>query len=223
MVVRFDLFTLDDTARTLCRGTRAIHLSPKAFDLLTLLVRRCPAALAKAEIHAHLWPDTFVSDGNVAVLVAEIRTALGDRASESRYIRTVQRFGYAFSATVEEASADARSSRVPAPCWLAWGTRRVGLAMGENVLGRDAAADVCIEAVGVSRRHAMIVVADGQATLVDLSSKNGTFANGTRITGSVPLLGDTEIRLGPVPVQFCTLPNAASTQTWAPARSSGLR
>ena len=69
----------------------------------------------------------------------------------------------------------------------------------------------------------MIIVAGGQATLMDLSSKNGTFANGSRITGSVPLLGDTEIRLGPVPVQFCALPDAASTQTWDAARSSGLR
>jgi DNA-binding winged helix-turn-helix (wHTH) protein len=223
MVVRFGPFTLDDGARTLHRRTGALHLSPKAFDLLTLLVRRRPDAIAKAEFHQYLWPDTFVSDGNVAVLIAEIRTVLGDSAQESRYVRTVQRFGYAFCTGVEEPSAQASSSREPAPCWLAWGTRRVALAMGENVVGRDSAADVCIDAVGVSRRHAMIIVAGGQATLMDLSSKNGTFANGSRITGSVPLLGDTEIRLGPVPVQFCALPDAASTQTWDAARSSGLR
>ena len=223
MVVRFGPFTLDDTARTLCRGARAIHLSPKAFDLLTLLVRRRPAAITKAEIHQHLWPDTFVSDGNVAVLVAEIRNALGDAARDSKFVRTVQRFGYAFSGSIVEVSANRGSIAVPTPCWLAWGTRRVPLTMGENILGRDSAADVYIDAVGVSRRHAMIVVADGQATLVDLSSKNGTFANGTRITRSVLLSGDTEIRLGPVPVQFCTLPDAASTQTWDAARSSGLR
>ena len=122
-----------------------------------------------------------------------------------------------------ELAANHSAMAVSAPCWLAWGTRRVALSIGENVLGRDSVADVCIDAVGVSRRHAMIIVADGQATLVDLSSKNGTFANGTRITGSVALLGDTEIRLGPVPVQFCTLPAAASTQTWDAAGSSGLR
>jgi DNA-binding winged helix-turn-helix (wHTH) protein len=223
VVVRFGPFTLDDSARTLCRGTRAIHLSPKAFDLLTLLVRRRPAALAKAEIHAHLWPDTFVSDGNAAVLVAEIRTALGDTAQESRYVRTVQRFGYAFSGSTVEPSANGSAMPAPAPCWLAWGTRRLPLTMGENVLGRDASADVCIDAVGVSRRHAMIVIDGEDVTLVDLSSKNGTFANGTRITGSAPLLGGTEIRLGPVPVRFCMLLDVASTQTWDAARSRGLR
>ena len=223
MLVRVGPFTLDDSARTLRRGTSAIHLSPKAFELLTLLVRRRPAAIAKAEIHEHLWPDTFVSDGNVAVLIAEIRDALGDSARESKFVRTVQRFGYACSAAVAEPAAGSDSRREPASCWLTWGTQRASLTMGENVLGRDAAADVFIDAVGVSRRHAMIVIAAGQVTLVDLSSKNGTFANGMRVTGSVPLVGDTEIQLGPVPVRFCTLPDAASTQTWDVARSSGLR
>lgn len=223
MVVRFGPFTLDDGARTVHRGTRALHLSPKAFDLLALLVRRRPAAIAKADIHQHLWPDTFVSDGNVAVLVAEIRTALGDSAQESRYVRTVQRFGYAFSGAVAEAPASRGSRPEPAPCWLAWGTRRATLGMGENVVGRDSAADVFIDAVGVSRRHAMIIVAGDQVTLSDLSSKNGTFANGVRVTESVLLLGDTEICLGPVPVRFCTLPEAASTQTWDAARTGSLR
>jgi len=223
LAVRFGPFTLDDGARTLHRGTAALHLSPKAFELLTLLVRRSPAAIAKAEIHQHLWPDTFVSDGNVAVLVAEIRSALGDGAREAKFVRTVQRFGYAFSGSIVDASDNRGAMPVPAPCWLAWGTRRAALTMGENVLGRDASADVCIDAVGVSRRHAMIVIDGEEVTLVDLSSKNGTFANGKRVTGSAPLLGDTEIRLGPVPMRFCMLPDTASTQTWDAARSRSLR
>lgn len=41
--------------------------------LLALLVRRSPNAVSKADIHRELWPDTFVSDGNLAVLIAEIR------------------------------------------------------------------------------------------------------------------------------------------------------
>jgi pSer/pThr/pTyr-binding forkhead associated (FHA) protein len=65
----------------------------------------------------------------------------------------------------------------------------------------------------------MIVVADNEITLVDLASKNGTFANGVRVTGSVRLTGDTEIHLGPVAVRLSTLPDDASTQTW----SSGSR
>jgi DNA-binding winged helix-turn-helix (wHTH) protein len=219
VVVHFGPFTLDDRARTLHRGARPVHLSPKAFDLLTLLVRRSPAALSKSEIHHHLWPDTFVSDGNAAVLVAEIRTALGDSARESKYIRTVQRFGYAFRGTVAESSSRGGAAREPAACWLAWGSRRAALAIGENVVGRDPAADVCIDAVGVSRRHATIVVTGDGVTIADLSSKNGTFVNGVRITEPVPLPTDAEIGLGPVSLRFCMLPDAASTQTWDAGRA----
>lgn len=214
MLVRFGPYTLDDQARTLQRDRRAVHLSPKAFELLTMLVRARPAAIAKSGIHEHLWPDTFVSDGNVAVLIAEIRSALDDSAQDSRYIRTVQRFGYAFSAATDERPLDAGSTRRPAPCWLSWGARRVPLSMGDNVIGRDPAADVYIDAVGISRRHALIAIDGEQVTLVDLSSKNGTFINGTRITARVPLAGDTELRLGPMPVRFCRVPSAASTETW---------
>lgn len=220
---RFGPFTLDDRARTLHRGARPVHLSPKAFDLLTLLVRRRPAAVGKAEIHQHLWPDTFVSDVNVAVLVAEIRRALGDTGQASKFIRTVQRFGYAFSGAMVESPAGRGARREPSACWLTWGSRRAALAIGENVVGRDPAADVCIEAVGVSRRHAMIVVAADAVTLADLSSKNGTFVNGVRVITPVPLPADAEIALGPVSLRFCMLPGAASTQTWDARRAESAR
>jgi len=223
LVVRFGPFTLDNAARTVHRGSRALHLSPKAFDLLALLVRRRPAAIAKAEIHQHLWPETFVSDGNAAVLVAEIRSALEDSARESKFIRTVQRFGYAFSGAVAGAPSGPVAGREPAACWLAWGSRRATLAMGENVVGRDPEADVHVDAVGVSRRHAVIVVAAEQVTVADLSSKNGTFINGVRITEPAPLEPDAEIGLGPVLVRFCRLPAAVSTQTWEAGHTGVIR
>ena len=70
------------------------------------------------------------------------------------------------------------------------------------MLGRDPTANVVVDVVGVSRRHAMIVVSAEEVTLHDLTSKNGTFANGERITDPVRLPDDTEIRLGPVPIRF---------------------
>jgi DNA-binding response OmpR family regulator len=67
--------------RQLLSENGPIHLSPKAFDLLALLVQQRPDAIAKGDIHRRLWPETFVSDGSLAVLVAELRGALGDNAS----------------------------------------------------------------------------------------------------------------------------------------------
>lgn len=213
-MVTFGPCTLDDGARQLCRGGAPIHLSPKAFDLLALLVRRRPEAVSKAEILDTLWRDTFVSEGNLAVLVKEIRDALGDNAQRPTFIRTVQRFGYAFLANASEIDR----ARMAAPCWLAWGNQNATLSVGDNVLGRDPASDVLIDMVGVSRRHAIIAVADGQVALTDLESKNGTFINGERVTGPVPLADDVEIRLGPVPLRFRRVPQGGSTQTFDASR-----
>ncbi len=215
MTITFGPFTLDDGARQLSRGAEPIHLSPKAFDLLALLLQRRPQAMSKSELLDTLWRDTFVSEGNLAVLIKEIRDALGDTAQRPMFIRTVQRFGYAFSGIATEGQP-----RAAAPCWLTWGTQRATLLIGENILGRDPAANVLIDMVGVSRRHAMIAVAGDQITLTDLGSKNGTFANGERITAPVPIVDDTEIRLGPVPIRFRLLTQGASTQTFDASRIS---
>jgi DNA-binding winged helix-turn-helix (wHTH) protein len=211
MKMKFGLFTLDGRARQLLRNAQPVHLSPKAFDLLTLLIRRRPEAVAKAEIHEQLWPDTFVSDVNLAVLVTEIRTALGEDARHPAFIRTVQRFGYAFSGAAVEHERGKLPGAVT--CWVTWGKERAALSMGENLIGRDPSADVHIDAVGVSRRHAMLVVGDADVVLHDLSSKNGTYLNGVRLNESAPLTDGCEILLGPILVRFHRLPSVASTQT----------
>jgi DNA-binding winged helix-turn-helix (wHTH) protein len=211
--ITFGPFTLDEGARQLSRGSHAIHLSPKALDLLALLAQRRPQAISKSDILDALWRDTFVSEGNLAVLVKEIRDALGDDAQRPTYIRTVQRFGYAFAAAAAE-----RGTRAAAPCWLTWGSQRATLMAGENTLGRDPSSDVFVDMVGVSRRHAMIAVEGDAMTLTDLGSKNGTFVEGRRIDAAAPLGDDVEIRLGPVPLRFRRLPQGGSTQTFDASR-----
>ena len=188
-------------------------MSPKAFDLLALLVERRPEAVSKSDILETLWRDTFVSEGNLAVLIKEIRDALGDDAQRPTFIRTVQRFGYAFCGAVTESTGARRSPLASAGCWLLWQGQRVVLSRGENVLGRDPAADVRVDAVGVSRRHAMIVVDTDAVMLHDLASKNGTYANNVRVDSPVGLVDGAEIRLGPAVLRFHQLANLTSTQT----------
>jgi DNA-binding winged helix-turn-helix (wHTH) protein len=93
---RFGRFVLDSLARRLLCEGRPVHLSPKAFGLLEVLVETRPKAWSKQELHEHLWPDVVVVDANLANLVAELRHALDDDATRPRFIRTVPRFGYAF-------------------------------------------------------------------------------------------------------------------------------
>jgi DNA-binding winged helix-turn-helix (wHTH) protein len=217
MKMKFGPFTLDERARQLLRTAQPVHLSPKAFDLLVLLIGRRPEAIAKAEIHEKLWPETFVSDVNLAVLVTEIRNALGEDARHPAFIRTVQRFGYAFSGAAVDIEHHPEKRPGTATCWLTWGKERATLSVGENVIGRDASADIRIHAVGVSRRHATVVVGDGDVVLHDLASKNGTYVDGVRLTAPMPLSDTSEILLGPVCVRFHRLASLASTQTVNPA------
>jgi serine/threonine-protein kinase len=94
--------TFDSDARTLTRGGESVRVSGKAFQLLELLLGARPNPISKTALFAQLWPDTFVSEANLASLVKEIRAAIGDDARAPRYVRTVHRFGYAFSGAVTE-------------------------------------------------------------------------------------------------------------------------
>jgi DNA-binding winged helix-turn-helix (wHTH) protein len=213
MQVRFGAFVFDAATRELRRGDMPVHVSPKAFDLLALLVRESPNAVSKQVLHRELWPHTFVSENIVAVLVAEIRRALGDSARKPAFVRTVNRFGYAFIGPTALPPPGRTSSSQGPSCYLVRGFERFRLHPGHNILGRDPGADVSIDAVGVSRQHAVIDVGDAVATLRDLSSKNGTFVEGTRVTDPVTLRDKVEVRLGAVCLHFrCPAP-ATATET----------
>lgn len=203
MKVRFATFTLDSDARRLISQDGAeIHLSPKAFDLLRLLIERRPNVLDKAALHAQIWPRTFVVDANLTVLVSELRRALADDAREPRFIRTVHALGYSFCGdavdldTPASGSPDASGAR----CWLMWNERAIVLAEGENIIGRDPGCSVWLDASGVSRRHARIDVEPGGDVvhLEDLGSKNGTFVDGSPIRGVVQVADGSLIQVGHV-------------------------
>lgn len=102
MAIRFCDCVLDRDARALVRDGLTVHLTPKAFDVLALLVSGRPRALKKAEILDRVWPGTFVTDASLTRTIHEIRDAIGDEGSTT--IRTVHGHGYAFAAdAVEEA------------------------------------------------------------------------------------------------------------------------
>jgi hypothetical protein len=64
------------------------------------------------------------------------------------------------------------------------------------VLGRDPSVEVPLRDPAVSRRHAVIAVVGDQPSLTDTDSRSGTFLGGARLSGPLPLWGDSEIRLG---------------------------
>jgi hypothetical protein len=191
-------------------------MSGKGFELLKLLLERRPAALSKAELQEHLWPDTFVSETNLPTLVAEIRDAVGDDARRPRFVRTIHRFGYAFSGSVidDRQLADSLSSR----CWLTSDLGRFPMMEGDNVLGRDGDSRIVLDSSTVSRQHARIGVRNGVASIADLGSKNGTYVCGERVVGTRHLAEGDQIRVGSFLLTFHQTHPSASTSTESAAQ-----
>lgn len=211
MKVTFEGCVFDSHTRQVSREGKVVALSPKAFALLEILIRDRPKAVSKEEIHGSLWPSTFVSEGNLANLIGELRSALGDHARRSRIIRTVARFGYAFCADADEVEARS-SSRAPGAAYrLIWGRREIALNSGENLIGRDESAVVWIDDESVSRRHARITIGKDGATLEDLGSKNGTYLKGRKIRGAAPLGDKDALKIGPARMVFRVLRRTGST------------
>ena len=105
----FGDFTHDASRRLLLRGADPVHLSPKAFQLLSILLRERPRAVSKKDLLDQLWPDRIVNEGNLASTVADLRSALGDDPHAPRFIRTFYGYGYSFTA-----AADEEDRRLPA-------------------------------------------------------------------------------------------------------------
>jgi DNA-binding winged helix-turn-helix (wHTH) protein len=203
-MIRFGEFLFDAEARELRRGGKPVHVSPKAFRLLGVLIEKAPKAVSKSYLYESLWPSVFVEESNLKSLVSEVRAAIDEDARSPRFLKTVYGFGYAFC--IDASVALAARFRVT---HLA---RDFELRPGENVLGRDNDVSVVIPMKSISRRHARIVISGDAATLEDLGSKNGTWVRGRRIAEPTEINDGDEIRLGSVPLVFRASP-AGSTET----------
>jgi DNA-binding winged helix-turn-helix (wHTH) protein len=198
MQISFGPFILDADSRQLLKSGTRIRLTPKAFELLRILVDNRPKAMSKTELVELIWPGVFVGDEGLPRLMNEIRAALEDTARDPRWIRTVHGFGYAFAT-----GSDIDPAWSPAyTCRLTWSSRDIQLCEGAHVIGRDPSANICLKAPVVSRRHARIVVADGACRIEDLRSKNGTFVGDTRLSAPHELSDGDEIRVGDFTMTF---------------------
>jgi DNA-binding winged helix-turn-helix (wHTH) protein len=206
--VRFGEFVLDEDQRRVMRGEGELHLTPKAFDLLVLLIDEAPRVVRKADLHQRLWPGTFVPDATLVGLVKELRRVLDDQEPKP-LIRTAHRVGYAFDGPLERVSAGSP----PVSRWVVAGSRRIPLQPGENLIGRDPASGICLDATGVSRRHARIVVASNFAKLEDLNSKNGTMVGDEVAIGPIVLHDGDRIHIGPVVIIYHASASGISTET----------
>jgi TolB-like protein/DNA-binding winged helix-turn-helix (wHTH) protein/Flp pilus assembly protein TadD len=92
----FDEFRLDAQKRVLLRGKEPIPLTPKAFEVLLLLVQNSGQLLTKDNIMEAVWPGSFVEESNLTQTVFVLRKALGETKTGQRYIMTMPGQGYRF-------------------------------------------------------------------------------------------------------------------------------
>jgi TolB-like protein/tetratricopeptide (TPR) repeat protein len=102
-VYGFGPFVLDVTDRSLKRDGDAISLTPKQFDLLVALVESAGRLVEKDVLLQRVWPDVAVEEGNLTKGVFSLRQVL-ERDAPARYIETIPKRGYRFTAAVTAVS-----------------------------------------------------------------------------------------------------------------------
>ena len=103
----FPPFRLDEQNKLLLRSGRKgaderIELTPKAFDVLSLLVSRPGKLVSHDDFLESLWPNLHVQPEVLKGHILAVRTALGDNSKKPRFIETVRQRGYRFIAAVSE-------------------------------------------------------------------------------------------------------------------------
>lgn len=216
MVTEFSGFVFDSARRVITRDNgEALHLTPKAFDLLAFLIHEAPRVVHKSEIHERLWPGVYVTDATLLGLVKEVRRSLHDHDARSPIIRTSHGVGYAFCAEIRKSLAP----RAIYEHWIDGPAGRTRLSEGETLIGRDPASGVWLDVAGVSRCHARIIVHADKAEIEDLGTKNGTLLREQPLASRMRLHDRDNIRIGPVRVTYRFYESGMSTETSVTARS----
>jgi cholera toxin transcriptional activator len=114
-VFRFAVYEADSASGELRKSGVRIRLHEQAFQVLTTLLERPGEIVTREELSQKLWPaDTFVDfDHGLNTVINKLREALGDSASNPRFIETLARRGYRFVAPVELTPSPGAAASIP--------------------------------------------------------------------------------------------------------------
>src|SRR5256714_12782595 len=98
----FGAYRVDRSERLLLRGDEVVPLTPKAFEMLLVLLESSGHVLTKEELMKRVWPDTIVEEANLSHNIYKLREALGEGRNGEKFIETVPRRGYRFVAKVTQ-------------------------------------------------------------------------------------------------------------------------
>jgi len=153
--ISFGPFRLLAARRLLLEGDKPVRLGSRAFDILAALVERPGEVVAKEQLIARAWPQTFVEESNLKIQVSALRRALGDGQGGNRYVITVPGRGYNFVAPVRREEALRAASAPPAPSTT---PHNLPFAV-TRMIGRDDAVVALVERL--SRERLVTIVGAG--------------------------------------------------------------
>ena len=102
----FHEFRFDPSNHLLSTGGSPVALTPKAFEILHVLVQNGGRLTTKEELMRRVWPDSFVEEANLTVNISALRKVLGDNVEGRQCIATVPKKGYRFVAPIREVQDD---------------------------------------------------------------------------------------------------------------------
>ena len=102
----FEEFILDVNEITLLRDGEPVALTPKAFQLLLVLLKNQGRLVKKEDLMRAVWAESFVEEGNLTFTIRLLRKALQDSPQNPRFIKTVPLHGYKFIAAVKPISSE---------------------------------------------------------------------------------------------------------------------
>lgn len=103
---KFGEFVLLADERILMRAGHRVHLPPRVFHLLQILVENAGRLVSKEALLSEIWKDSFVEEGNLNSTVSRLRKILGEKGDQKRFIENIPRVGYRFLADVEKVPSD---------------------------------------------------------------------------------------------------------------------
>ncbi len=109
VLYEFDKFRLDPAEQLLLCDGKPVPLTPKAFQILCVLIRSKGRLLDKDDLIKRVWPNSFVEEANLSVNISALRKALGDTPNGQKFIGTVPKRGYRFLMPVHEISESSQT------------------------------------------------------------------------------------------------------------------
>ncbi|MEM8571064.1 MAG: winged helix-turn-helix domain-containing protein [Pseudomonadota bacterium] len=172
MIYEFDGFVLDSECAELRHHQGVVHLEPKTYAVLLLLVQNTNRIVTKNEILDQIWPNLYVTEASLSGAIKQIRRALGDDGANQRFIKTIRGKGFRFIAALAQRpprAANPHAIETSVEERTPKSSRPVIAVLPFNLLGTDETHRAIADAIPIelisslSKTRSMSVIARGSS------------------------------------------------------------